>query len=115
MVLERAKELARKYRIILEPSEDCGYIGSSLEMPNVYADGLTADVCVDNVREAIAGAVAYLIEIGKTPPLPPEEQTRNKQVNIRVTEAEQRKLRAAAVANGFSDTSEYIRSRSLYA
>ena len=110
-IFRRARELACKYRIVLEPNDECGYLGSSLEMPNVYADGPTVDECVKNVREAIAGAVAYLIETGKAPPLPPEAQVRDKQVNVRVTAAERQRLRAAAVANGFSDTSEYIRNK----
>lgn len=114
-ILARAQELAHKYRIILEPNDECGYIGSSLELPQVYADGVTPDGCVNAVREALTAAVAYLLESGQTPPLPPSDQVRNKQVNIRVTETEQRRLREAARANGFTDMSEYVRSRSLYA
>jgi hypothetical protein len=38
-VLERARKFAKRYRIVLEPEAECGYVGSSLEMPNVYADG----------------------------------------------------------------------------
>src|ERR1700729_2404113 len=82
-ILERAKALAWRYQIVLEPDEDCGYIGSSLELPYVYADGLTADECVQAVREAMTAAIAYLLEIGQVPPVPAKEQVRNKQVNIR--------------------------------
>ena len=114
-ILERARELARKYRIVLEPDDRCGYLGSSLELPNVYADAKTADACVEAVREALTATVAYLIESGKTPPVPAGQQVRDKQVNIRLTEAEQRRLKEAAKASGFNDMSDYMRSKFLYA
>jgi predicted RNase H-like HicB family nuclease len=112
-VLEKAGAIAHRYRIVLEPNDEFGYIGSSLEMPSVYNDGMTADACVKAVREALTVAVAYLIEKGEVPPSPANEQVRNKQVNVRVTEAEQRRLKEVARARGFSDVSEYLRSRSL--
>lgn len=114
-VLSRARKLAEKYRIVLEPHEQVGFIGSSLELPNVYADAKTADECVAAVREALTGAVAYLIESHQVPPAPAAEQIRNRQMNVRLTEAEQLRLKEAARAGGFSDTSEYIRSRLLSA
>ena len=109
-VLENAKAIAWKYQIVLEPHEDCGYIGSALELPTVYSDAKTADECVAVVREALTAAVAYLIESGKTPPAPAKDQVRNKQLNIRVTETEQRRMKAAAKARGCSDVSEYVRT-----
>jgi predicted RNase H-like HicB family nuclease len=112
-VLARAKTLAWQYRITLEPDPDYGYLGSSLEMPSVYNDGQTADECVEAVREALTAAVAYLLESGQTPPTPAKDQLRNKQVNIRVTEAEQRRLKEAARSHGFSDISDYVRSTAL--
>lgn len=115
VILERAKEIARHYQIVLEPDEDCGYVGSSLEMPSVYGDGLTANECVESVRGALTAAVAYLIESKQIPPTPAKDQVRNKQVNIRVTEAEQRRLREVAKSRGYSDISDYVRSASLYA
>lgn len=114
-ILERAKAIAHKYRIVLEPDGDCGYVGTSLEMPGVFADGKSADACVKEVREALTGAVAYLIEKGENPPVPADEQVRDKQVNVRLTAAEQRRLKEAASARGFTDISDYVRSQSLYA
>jgi predicted RNase H-like HicB family nuclease len=112
-ILARARAIAWQYRIVLEPDAECGYIGSSLEMPSVYDDGLTADQCVQAVREALTAAVAYLIESGQVPPVPAKDQVRNKQVNIRLTEAEQTRLKEAAKSHGFSDISDYVRSTSL--
>jgi predicted RNase H-like HicB family nuclease len=115
VILDRAREIARKYTILLEPDDDCGYVGTSLEMPGVYNDGKSADDCVKAVRESLTIAVAYLIEKRKTPPIPADEQVRNKQVNIRVTEAEQRRLKEAALARGYTDVSDYLRTSALYA
>src|SRR5690606_33179219 len=77
-ILTRAVEIAHNYRIVLEPvrGSDCEYIGTSLEMPGIFADGQTADACVEAVREALTAAVAYLIESGQTPPVPSDQQAR---------------------------------------
>ena len=112
-ILEKAREIANKYRIVLEPHPECGYIGTSLEMPGAMGDGRTADACVKHVREAIVVGVAYLLETGQTPPVPAAEQIRNKQINIRVTESEQRRLKEAAAAKGFTDISDFMRTTLL--
>src|SRR3954469_12815342 len=114
-LLDRARAIAQKYRIILEPSDECGYVGSALEMPLVFGDGTSADVCVASVRESLTVAVAHILEKGEEPPVPADEQQRNKQINIRVTEAEQRRIREAATARGFTDLSDYVRTTSLQA
>lgn len=114
-IVQEAARIAQKYRIILEQDEDCGYIGSSLEMPNVYGDGRTADRCVNNLREALTVAVAYLLESGQAPPAPADEQVRDKQINVRLTDTEQRRLREAAKARGYTDISDYVRSTTLAA
>src|SRR5690349_3060952 len=112
-ILARARGISRKYRIVLEPCDDAGYIGSSLEMPGVFADGKAPDGCGTEVREELAAAVAYVMAPGETPPVPASEQVRDRQVNIRVTEAEQLRLREAAKAQGFNDISDYVRTTSL--
>jgi predicted RNase H-like HicB family nuclease len=114
-ILDRARKLANKYRIVLEPEEDCGFIASSLELPNVYADGASANLAVTAEREALSAAVAYLLEMGQTPPAPAADQIRDRQINIRLTECEQRLLKEAARAHNCSDMSEYVRGRVLSA
>jgi predicted RNase H-like HicB family nuclease len=112
-LLQQAEALARKYRIILEPDEDCGYVGSALEMPYALGDGKSADECVKSVIESLTIAVAHLLEQKKTPPAPADQQQRSKQVNIRLTEAEQRRLKELALAHGYTDLSDFVRSTSL--
>jgi predicted RNase H-like HicB family nuclease len=112
-ILSKARDIANKYRIVLEPDENCGYVGTSLEMPGVMGDGTTPDECVKHVRGGLVVGVAYLLEKGQEPPAPENEQVRNKQINIRVTEAEQRRLKEAAKAMGFSDISDFMRTTIL--
>jgi predicted RNase H-like HicB family nuclease len=113
VILKRARKLAEKYRIVLEADADGGYLASALELPNVLSDGANPNAAVAAARDALTAAVAYLIESGQTPPLPADEQVRNKQINIRLTETEQRLLKEAAKANNCSDMSEYVRSKVL--
>jgi predicted RNase H-like HicB family nuclease len=112
-ILARAREIANKYRIVLEPGENSGYVGTSLEMPGVMGDGTTPNACVKHVRDGLVVGVAYLLEKGQEPPTPENEQVRNKQINIRVSEAEQRRLKEAAKAMGFSDISDFMRTTIL--
>jgi predicted RNase H-like HicB family nuclease len=112
-ILKRARKLADKYRIVLETDPHVGYLASALELPNVLADGANPNAAVAAAREALTSAVAYLIESGQTPPLPADEQVRNRQINIRLTETEQRLLKEAAKAHNCSDMSEYVRTRVL--
>jgi predicted RNase H-like HicB family nuclease len=111
-ILRRAREIADSYQIIIQ-SEDGEYYGRGLEMPYVMNDGKTPDQCVNATREALAVAVAYLLESGKAPPPPASEQTRSEQINIRVTTEEKLLLEEAARSRGFRGISDYVRSASL--
>ena len=67
--LARAKDTADRYQVILA-FEDGHWYGRGLELPNIQGDGKTADQCVKDTREALAGWVAYLLEEGQRPPPP---------------------------------------------
>ena len=69
-ILRVARGFAAEYQIILEASEDLGYMGTSVEMPTVFADGRTPASCRVATREALTLAVATMIECGDTPPAP---------------------------------------------
>jgi predicted RNase H-like HicB family nuclease len=111
-LLRRAREIADSYQIVIH-SEDGEYYGRGLEMPYVMNDGKTPDECVKATREALATAVAYLLESGKAPPAPASEQARIEQINIRVTSEEKMLLEEAARSRGFRGISDYVRSASL--
>ncbi len=112
-LLKQASAIADQYRIILDPDEDCGYVGYPLELPGVFGDGKTADACVRSVREAATVLIAYYFEEGRTPPPPSTEVKRTQQINIRVTDEEKLRIEAAARRDGFRGISDFVRSASL--
>src|SRR3972149_362440 len=85
-VLAHARSVVGDYRLVLEPDEELGYIGSSIELPTVFADAKTPDGCVKATREALTVAVATLLELGKRPPSGRHQRTQ--QVNVRLTAGE---------------------------
>lgn len=112
-VVKRAAQIASQYRIILEPNDDVGFMGSSIEMPNVWGDGKTPDACVRETREALTSVIATLLERDDTPPLPTREELRDQQVNVRVTAREKLILEEAARIKGFRGISDFVRSTTL--
>ena len=112
-ILGKAREIAGKYRIVLEPHPDGGYIGTSLEMPGAIGRWANCRRVRETCPRSLVVGVAYLLESGQAPPVPAGEQIRNKQINIRVTESEQRRLKEAAAAKGFTDISDFMRTTLL--
>ncbi|NOT00380.1 MAG: type II toxin-antitoxin system HicB family antitoxin [Phycisphaerales bacterium] len=110
-ILERARAIVARYRIVLEPNDELGYIGSAVEMPNAYADGKTPEQCVAATREALTAAVATMIEMGKRPPV--DRGQRSMQVNIRLTAHEKLILEDAAARRGFRGISDFLRTAAL--
>ncbi len=110
-VLKRAREIASRYSLILEPEPQVGYVGSAMELPNVFADGASPDRCVKETLAALTGVVARMIELGQTPPAPAQQsEQRDVQLNIRVSAREKLLIEKAAKAKGFTGVSEYLRS-----
>jgi predicted RNase H-like HicB family nuclease len=68
-IWRRAQDIAQRYQVVmwLEGGE---YYGRGLELPGVMADGKTPDACMEQTREALAVAVATLLEDGDVPPTP---------------------------------------------
>jgi hypothetical protein len=82
-------------------------------MPHVFGDGKTPAECVENVREALVGAVAHMLEQDQRPPTPAREGTRTEQVNVRLTAEEKAILEATARRKGFKGLSDFIRAAAL--
>jgi predicted RNase H-like HicB family nuclease len=108
--LSKARRLACQYRIILAPDEELGFIGYSLELPNVFADGPDPEACVTEVREALTGVIAFMLEEGRVPPEPASERRRTAQVNIRLTEEQKLLVEEMARRSGFRGIADYVRS-----
>jgi len=100
-----------RYRIVLEPDDTLGFVGSSIEMPTVFADGKTAEECVHATREALSIAVATMLEMGKRPPGVGGQ--RSVQVNIRLSQQEKLILEDASKRRGFRGISDFLRTAAL--
>lgn len=108
-IWKTALKTASEYQIILSTEEGEWY-GRGLELPNIFGDGDTAEACVESTREALAVAVAYLLETGKTPPTPAQQGLRTQQVNVRLTPEEKALLETRAHSRGFNGLSDFIRA-----
>ena len=114
-VLARAREVVKDYCITLEHDDDVGYVGSSLELSTVFADGPTPQVCVAATIEALVGTVATMLEQGQHPPAPASAGKREQQINLRVSAREKAMLEDAARRDGFRSVSDFIRNAALEA
>jgi predicted RNase H-like HicB family nuclease len=111
-VWERARALAGQYQVIVSCEEGQWY-GRGLELPHVFGDGKTANQCIENTREALAAAVAYMLEEGQRPPTPATEGRRTMQINVRLTAEEKALLEVTAKRKGFSGLSDYVRAAAI--
>jgi predicted RNase H-like HicB family nuclease len=112
-IVRKAKKIVADYRIILERNERLGYIGSSVEIPTVFADAKTPEKCYKAVQDALMVAVATMIECGQRPPQPASMGLRTEQVNVRLTAEEKLLFANAAMNLGFKGISDFIRSTAL--
>jgi predicted RNase H-like HicB family nuclease len=112
-ILQKAREIAHGYKLTIEKSDRLGYIGSSVELPTVFADGDTPQKCYEATQEALSVAVAAMLETGQTPPQPAAFMKRTTQVNVRLTHEERAMIAAAAAKAGFKGLADFIRSTVL--
>ena len=110
-ILNRAKEIAARYSIIIQHDEDLGFVGRSLELPNVFADGSTPGKCYASSIEATVAVVAFMLESGRLPPSP--GGNRDSQMNVRLTAEEKLWLEETARQKGFRGVSDFVRTRAL--
>jgi len=111
--MRKARKIASDYRIILERNERLGFIGSSVELPTVFADAKTPEKCYRAAEEALMVAVATMIECGQRPPQPASAGRRTEQVNVRLTAEEKLLFANAAMNLGFKGISDFIRNTAL--
>jgi predicted RNase H-like HicB family nuclease len=111
-ILRNAREIASHYRMMIW-SENRKFYGRGIELPMVMSGGKTADECIQNTREALEVAVAYMLEEGENPPAPASEEARSEQVNIRLTVSEKTLLEETARRKGFRGLSDFIRNAAL--
>lgn len=112
-VLAKAAQVAGRYRVVMEADSQVGYVGRTVEMPMVMADGSTPQACFDAVRDATIAAVATILEMRQVPPGAASEWKRTAQINVRVTDEERQKLEDAARRHGFRGVSDFLRTTAL--
>ena len=112
-IVRKAGKIVADYRIILERNERLGFIGSSVELPTVFADAKTPEKCYKAVQDALMVAVATMIECGQRPPQPASMGLRTEQVNVRLTAEEKLLFANAAMNLGFKGISDFIRNTAL--
>ena len=106
--LAHARAIVAGYHIITERHDRLGFIGSSVELPTVFAEARTPGECYNAAEEALTGAVATMIECGQKPP---QSSLRTEQASIRLTPYEKSWLNQRANDLGFKGVSDFIRSR----
>ncbi|MHC4325769.1 MAG: type II toxin-antitoxin system HicB family antitoxin [Planctomycetota bacterium] len=111
--MRKARKIVADYRIILERNERLGFIGSSVEIPTVFADARTPEKCYRATHDALKVAVATMIECGQRPPQPASAGRRTEQVNVRLTAEEKLLFTNAAMNLGFKGISDFIRNTAL--
>lgn len=112
-ILDKAREIANQYTLIIEPEPEVGFFGRSFEMPLVMADARTEAACIRETREALATSVAVMLELGERPPAPARAGKRETQVNIRMNAEEKTQIEEAARRAGFRSISDYMRTAAL--
>lgn len=112
-LLSRARKLAARYRLVLDPDPRRGFIARAVEYPTVFEHGADVESCVHAIREALAVAIATQLETGESPPKPASLGRRMRQINIRVTDDEKLLLDTAASSRGFRNVSDFLRSAAL--
>lgn len=112
-VTPQARELADRYRLLVEKTEKGRYIGSAFEMPSVIIGAAAEAECVELTRQALALGVQLMLDQGKEPPASSSDNKRSEQVNVRLTAMEKMRLEEASRRQGFRGLSDYIRNKAL--
>lgn len=106
--------MARAYRLVIERDFALkAYLGRTIELPLVMADGATIEACAESVLEATTLAIAAMLEKGEAPPAPARSGKRDNQLNIRVSAQERLELEEAARREGFTTVADYVRTTAL--
>jgi predicted RNase H-like HicB family nuclease len=111
-VLDKARQIAARYKIVVELDDGLWY-GHGLEIPGAFGDGKTVAIAVEQTREALVTAAAYMLEQGQMPPSPACDGNRSLQVNVRLSQEEKAFLESKAKAKGFRGISDFIRASAL--
>lgn len=114
-VLRKSEKLVDGYKIVIEPHNESGFVGSAVEFPTAYAKGKTREECLKATKEVLTAAVATMMHLGGTPPAPASAQRRTAQVNVRLTPAEKDMMSRAATESGYKGLGDFLRAAAIKA
>ena len=63
----------REFDVILEAQDDRGYVASVPDLPGVWTQGETRGEAIEMIKDAIAGYLEILEELGRPLPKPSRE------------------------------------------
>ena len=66
----------REFDVVLEAAEEGGFVVSVPDLPGCWTQGETRDEALANVKEAIAGYLGALEELGRPLPKPTREHVK---------------------------------------
>lgn len=111
--LEEGCRISSAYTVVLEPHEQEGFRGRTLELPYVVGFGRTQADCTASLQEALAVAVGSMLANEELPPAPAVEGRRDEQVNIKLTRHEKAFFTHAARREGFRSIADFMRSLAM--
>ncbi|MEM9754149.1 MAG: type II toxin-antitoxin system HicB family antitoxin [Planctomycetota bacterium] len=111
MTYREAQERAEHYQINVFTDDGLWY-GRIVEMPSVMNHGKTPAAAIKAARELLATTLAYHIE-ESLPIVPPISETRDRQINVRVSGYEKQALERAAKQQGFRGIGDFVRHAAL--
>ncbi len=108
-IMREANRIVSRYSIVLHKVAD-GYIGYSYMLPAVIGHGKTRADCLESTMDSQISVVATMLERDEDPP---RAQTRNMQINIRLTPQEKDSLQQLAERHGYQNLSSFVREKLL--
>jgi predicted RNase H-like HicB family nuclease len=111
--LRKAEKIVNGYKIIIDPNEKFGFVGSAVEFPNGFGKGNTQEDCLKDTRQILILAIGVMLDNGGTPPEPMSTQCRTAQINVRVNQFEKDLISKAAVRLGFRGIGDFLRTAAM--
>ena len=109
-----AKELAKRYNIVVSVDEDGdGFVASCLEWPLMVGGGDSQVKAIEELEENLTASIIYCRQENKAFPQPQIATKRTTQINFRTTPIEKATMEKFAKSRGYTSVGEMIRDTVL--
>jgi predicted RNase H-like HicB family nuclease len=112
-LIESSRQLALRYRLVVERTDSGAYQGTSVELPGVLVRESTLERCAERVIDALAHTIAIMRSRQLAVPSPASEHKRDQQLNVRLTSAERFTIEEAARREGARSIADFVRYAAL--